>query len=333
MDLFVYEHLSGGGLAEPGGAASLRREGWAMLSALLHDLGGCAGVRTASLLDAEALRAAGGRLPANLTVQRVEPGRGEEAFRRLAAAADATLLVAPECDDVLYRRCVWVEEAGGRLLGPSPAAVRLTGDKLLLAGRLEAQGVPTPPTVAWPAAGLAFPLVCKPRDGAGSQATFLVRDEAEAATVGARAAAEGWGGPLIAQPFAPGLAASAAVLLGPGRRVVLPAARQLLSDDGRFRYLGGSVPLPAELDRRARALAERATAAVEGLNGWVGVDLVLGERDVVVEINPRLTTSYVGLRALARFNLAEALLRTAQGGAFAGWDWRSDEVRFEAPSV
>jgi predicted ATP-grasp superfamily ATP-dependent carboligase len=52
----------------------------------------------------------------------------------------------------------------------------------------------------------------------------------------------------------------------------------------------------------------------------VGVDLVLGRdprgsEDVVIEVNPRLTTSYVGLRAAARSNLAEAMWLISQGQA------------------
>ena len=35
-----------------------------------------------------------------------------------------------------------------------------------------------------------------------------------------------------------------------------------------------------------------------GLRGYVGVDVVLGQDKLyVVDVNPRLTTSYVGLRA------------------------------------
>jgi predicted ATP-grasp superfamily ATP-dependent carboligase len=47
------------------------------------------------------------------------------------------------------------------------------------------------------------------------------------------------------------------------------------------------------------------------------VDLVLAKRsdvdDVVVDVNPRLTTSYLALRHAARSNLAEAMLRVAEG--------------------
>jgi predicted ATP-grasp superfamily ATP-dependent carboligase len=70
------------------------------------------------------------------------------------------------------------------------------------------------------------------------------------------------------------------------------------------------------LNDRAQKLALRAIAPVDGISGYVGVDLVLGDPpdgsgDVAIEINPRLTTSYVGLRALAEFNLAETLLALA----------------------
>jgi hypothetical protein len=52
--------------------------------------------------------------------------------------------------------------------------------------------------------------------------------------------------------------------------------------------------------------------------GYLGVDLVLGNDpagsgDVVIEINPRLTTSYVGLRALSRVNLAATMIAVACG--------------------
>jgi predicted ATP-grasp superfamily ATP-dependent carboligase len=337
MRVFVYEYLCGGERTGPG-AASLRAEGWAMLAAVLEDFSRCPGVQVVTLVNSSLLRVvARGRPPTSFTASAARPGEEEPAFRTLARTADFSLIIAPEFDGLLAERCRWVEEEGGRLLGPSAAAVRLTGDKLLLARHLDGRGIPTPPTLPFPSAAppLPFPLVCKPRDGAGSQATFLARDPEGLGQAVPRARAEGWPGEMVLQPHVPGRAVSVALLLGPERRLALPAAGQTLSADGRFRYQGGSLPLAEELDRRARQLAERAVQAVEGLRGYVGVDLVLGEAadgsgDRVIEINPRLTTSYVGLRRLARFNLAEALLAVVTATTLPEMKWRPGPVRFRS---
>jgi hypothetical protein len=93
--------------------------------------------------------------------------------------------------------------------------------------------------------------------------------------------------------------------------------------------LGGSTPIPEPFQSRARRLAEQAIACVEGLRGYVGVDLVLGDEDMAIEINPRLTTSYIGLRQLADSNLAEALLRIVQGQE-SMVSWSDRKIEFAA---
>src|SRR5262249_34011264 len=151
-----------------------------------------------------------------------------------------------------------------------------------------------------------------------SQATCLVTNWRDLGVWATRMAAELPGAELLLQPWVPGTAASVAFLLGPRQEIPLAPAAQLLSDDGRFRYLGGTAPLTPNLARRAVAVARNAIQAVPDLRGYVGVDLVLGDAadgssDQVIEINPRLTTSYIGLRALARVNLAELMLHVIQG--------------------
>ena len=72
-------------------------------------------------------------------------------------------------------------------------------------------------------------------------------------------------------------------------------------------------------------------SSVAGLRGYVGVDLVLGDQgDWVIEINPRLTTSYIGLRTLTNDNLAVAMLRIALGQPPGNLTWRKARVRFHA---
>ena len=255
--------------------------------------------------------------PANCVV---EIGGAEQewaALRRLAREADWTLLIAPECNRTLLDRCRAVEAAGGRLLSPNSAFIAWASDKHRCAQRLIEAGVSAPIGIQLrPGEPLphdfCYPAVVKPCDGAGSQGVQWVAnaDAAyDASELGTHARLERW---------YPGLAASVAVLCGPRQMLPLPACRQCLTDDGRFGYLGGETPLSESLSQRAQRLALAAVQALPATIGYVGVDLVLGEpadgqQDVVVEINPRLTTSYVGLRQLATTNLAVAMLGIAEG--------------------
>jgi predicted ATP-grasp superfamily ATP-dependent carboligase len=316
MQIFVYEFTCAAGTTHSF-LDSLRAEGRAMLSAVTEDL----------------------RCVPNVEVVSFPTGNGEEEqkFRELAGMADFTLVIAPELDDILAQCCQWVEEAGGRLLGPSSPTVRLTGDKYSLGQLLQGKQIPTPETCLLDAnkidSFVRFPAVLKPRFGAGSLVTYLVESPDDVQRWIGTARDEGYGGDSILQPFISGPPVSVAFLIGPKQRLALLPASQSLSTDGRFRYQGGSVPLPFELAERACRLATRAIDKISGLLGFVGVDLVLGNetdgsQDQVIEINPRLTTSYIGLRALAESNLAEGMLNIAIGKQIAPLRWRPGRVQF-----
>jgi predicted ATP-grasp superfamily ATP-dependent carboligase len=319
---FVYEYFSSG--VDSTLPASLRVEGWAMLRAVAEDLARLPGANVRALLPPRL------NAPCGCLAERIGPDGEEQAIRRLTRWADYSLIIAPEFDDILWTRCRWVEEEHGRLLGPSSDAVAIAADKLELARRLRQLGVPVPGCVPYSEnASLPFPQVCKPRFGAGSQSVFLLRSDSERARCAAPARAEGCEGELLLQRFVPGQAASIAFLIGPKQTLALPPATQTLSDDGRFRYLGGSVPLPPPLSERALRAARPALDAVPCLRGYVGVDVVLGESDWVIEINPRLTTSYLGLRALAESNLAEAMVGLMHDEEIGSLRWRGGALSFE----
>jgi predicted ATP-grasp superfamily ATP-dependent carboligase len=313
MRIFVYEHTCA---SDSPGLEALQAEGRAMLSAVTADLARLHDVEVQTLHD-----------------------ESEDAFRQTAAAADYTLVIAPEFDGILEMRCGWVEEAGGRLLGPSPAAVEIAADKWTLGELWRQRRVPTPPgRLLLPQEtppDTFFPAVCKPRFGAGSQATFLLRDAADVQEMWRQARAEGRREAMLLQSFVPGRPASIAWIIGRRQQVPLLPAEQNLSDDGRFHYRGGAVPLAKALAERAVRLTRPALATVPGLLGYVGVDIVLGEasdgsQDQVIEMNPRLTTSYIGLRALARTNLAEMMLQAASGRTITKPSWRPGRVRVTA---
>jgi hypothetical protein len=345
MRILVHEHVTGGGLAGAPLTPSLKREGWAMLRSIVEDFSRVNEVESVvATLDARLEGRLGGIESDRAEAVPVGEGETESTLRRLAGSCDAMLVIAPELDGVLLERTLWSERHSPRILGSSSAAVALAGDKLALAGRLAALGVPTVPLVSLDLhdapdrsfTSELFPAVLKPRHGAGSQWTYLVEEPGELPETLAAAKREGAPREMVIGPQAKGIAASASFLCGPGEPVPLLAGAQMLSTDGRFRYLGGRLPLPADLSARAISLAARAVAAVPGVRGFAGVDLVLEAvpaqgsppRDTVIEINPRLTTSYVGLRVLARRNLAELWLAAVSGVDGRSPEWYGDGVGF-----
>jgi tyramine---L-glutamate ligase len=320
MKIFIYEFSCSADPVQYPMACLLRAEGAAMLSAVVEDFGRLPGVEILSLCSER---------------------RDEErrAFQNLARAADFCLVIAPESQNILSERSYWVEQVRGKLLGSSSAAIDLAGDKLRLADSLTQRNIPTPPTrlinANERAVTLPFPVVLKPRRGAGSQECYLLTGSAELWKRLAYVQSISKFTDFVLQPYVSGRAASVALLVGGHDCFALLPASQELSTDGRFRYLGGRIPLEKDLGNRAVSLARRAIQRIPGLSGYVGVDVVLGEpsdgsQDYVIEINPRLTTSYVGLRALAEGNLAKGILCAASGENIPKMRWRAASVRFWA---
>jgi predicted ATP-grasp superfamily ATP-dependent carboligase len=336
--IFLYEYVTGGGslgassVSAP--AESWLREGGAMIAALAADFLARPQTRVVLLRDARLRQLpppAG--CPAECLVEVSDAESEARMLRRLAQDADWTVLIAPESERALLDRCRAVEAVGGRLLSPHSGFVAETTDKHRCAQRLRAAGISTPRGIQLrPGARLprdfSYPAVIKPCDGAGSQGVQWLADaraDYDASELGTTARLE---------RFQAGMAASVAVLCGPRQILPLPACRQRLTDDGRFGYLGGEAPLPGMLALRAQRLALAAVNALPATLGYVGVDLVLGaspegRNDVVIEVNPRLTTSYVGLRHLTTSNLAVAMLAIAEGQP-TELSWAGHTVQFEA---
>src|SRR5690606_33185869 len=93
---------------------------------------------------------------------------------------------------------------------------------------------------------------------------------------------------------------------------IFPAGEQLLSRDGRFRYLGGRIPLGRDVQPAIEQLVQDACRRLPHAAGYLGFDLIVPHtaprEPLIVEINPRLTTSYLRYRAAACENLARRLL-------------------------
>ncbi len=325
MNIFVSEYVCGGAWPEERIETSLAREGRAMLTALVEDL--------SRLPDARVLTTWDGRLGEcplrNCDVHVVNPPAEEGiVFANLVLASDVVWVIAPETDSALAtRRSLFdvvqhlTPTSGCRFIGSSFPAMVECSNKLSLSLLLGGQGIATPGTVEFdpsnaPVNWWNLPIVIKPSDGAGSQDTFLIRTPFEFWTVCQELQRIAKQRDFVLQPFVPGKALSVALLITEDGliRETLPVAEQHLSTDGRFRYLGGRIPadISAESAVAVQQLAERACRAVPGLTGYVGCDIVMRDgrslEPVLIEINPRLTSSYLGYRQLTDDNIPARLL-------------------------
>ena len=312
MKVFVGEFVCGGGFVGTDDSLipqTLRLEGAAMLQAIVADLSHFA--QPVVPLDP--------RFDLNLdNAKVVEAAHSDDAlFANWASAAsdcDHAIIVAPESDGVLAKAVSILRASGVDVVSPTADFLRVASDKLLTARSLFSGAIKHPPYLALgddhhQSRMLGFDrYILKPRDGCGTQAirTFGSLEEAE----------QELSEDCLIQPWLPGQPISISLIADGNRQTYLPAVSQLIGEES-CSYGGGCGPLNDDGQRRATALASRAVTAIPGTaRGFVGLDLLLGDDpsdDCVIEVNPRLTTSYVGLRKMVNGNLAARLLNAESG--------------------
>ncbi|MGL6096530.1 MAG: hypothetical protein ACRC7O_12120, partial [Fimbriiglobus sp.] len=129
----VYEYCTatatGPGRGEPDPVRSLAVKGRAMRDAVAADFAGLLGRDNV------------------LTPPTDPPVPWDKWFRACLPVVDWFVVIAPEIDDLLASHVDFLESHGGRVLGCSAAAVRLTSDKLVMANHWHRRGVRTPVTM------------------------------------------------------------------------------------------------------------------------------------------------------------------------------------------
>ena len=345
MRLFVSEFICGGGWSRGERPASLVREGAAMLRALLSDLLRIPSLQVVTTWDRR-LRATLDVASEALEVIPVHgPDEEREIFFRRCREMDGVYVIAPELDDELSRRVSVAFRSAKersaaepqttlRICNGSVEAIDLCGDKWAMYEHFMRVGIPTIPTarVGDESISLSWPRVLKLRMGAGSQAMQRVGSPSEWDAAISHYDARTRCTEAIAQPLLSGRSLSVGAIIDRAGTVhVLPVADQFIDSERGFAYLGGRIPSTVETGS-FDVLIRKTLATIPGLYGYVGVDMLIPESSpqtpLIVEINPRLTTSYVGYQKLCQDNLValwigqEALPQTLS--------WRPGYVEFNS---
>ena len=223
-------------------------------------------------------------------------------IKRLAPGCDAGLVIAP---DPLLAGFTRTLEGVCHNVGCGAMNVAVAANKQRSSAILSAHGVPVP---AERAGGRR---VVKPIRGCGAQGVRVTNGPANEGEFG--------------QEYIEGEHLSVSLV---GSRVVgdvceywsgdpplvLALNRQEIEVDpeGRFHYRGGETPIDHPRRDECLAVAQK-TVEVLGCQGYVGVDLVLAGQPYVVDVNPRITTSVVGIAAVMEEEIADLLVRASKG--------------------
>jgi predicted ATP-grasp superfamily ATP-dependent carboligase len=253
-------------------------------------------------------------------------------FVRLAQLCDAVWPIAPEFDGILQTLCQAVEVLGKKLLTSPALAVAVTGNKLTTYYRLKQQQIATVPTRLFtgvaskdngearnvleelkqlnPASpmGSIEEWLVKPIDGVGCADNYILTSSHDFEQMYARK------GEYVIQPHIHGKKTSLSCLFKEGIGWLLCANLQQFNIINQ-QYQLSKIIVNYEPDlSRYQSLVDNIAQALPELWGYVGIDLIeTPEQLWVLEINPRLTTSFVGINAALGINVAENILQLLTG--------------------
>jgi predicted ATP-grasp superfamily ATP-dependent carboligase len=96
--------------------------------------------------------------------------------------------------------------------------------------------------------------------------------------------------------------------------LVLAVNRQFIEtgSDGALHYRGGETPVHPVREQDIIEVAGK-TAEVLGCQGYCGIDVVVADKVYVVDVNPRITTSLVGIAACMKEEIADILVAASKG--------------------
>jgi len=314
MKILVFEYITGGGFNKQNLPSALLAEGCLMLQALLDDLRRYAQLghelevmvmldeRVNSLIDTS-----------GILVVLISPEQNTtDEFTRLAQNCDAIWPIAPEFDGILQDLCQTVADLNKLLLTSSAQAVTVTGDKWQSYQHLKQHHIATVPTRLFTGVdqyeGDCSAWVVKPLDGVGCIDSYILSDRQDFMAMQARS------GRYIIQPQLVGQTTSLSCLFKQGRAWLLCANQQQFTINKQQYHLAQLIVNHIDDLAAYRALVDAIALALPELWGYVGIDLIeTPEQTWVLEINPRLTTSYVGINKALGLNVVDAVLQLVHG--------------------
>lgn len=343
MRLLLYEWCCSGGMHSDTAHDILQKttledflkEGCLMLEAVACDAEKNTDLDITVMVDATLPATKIPHFSEHITVKKVPAGTNRSSLLTVASESDQIILIAPETHGILLQSLIAIEQAGfgERLINCPMPFIQAAGDKQTTSAMLAGAGIPTPAGCTLSAGesiptGFRLPAVLKARESAGCDGLRIIQSITDFVTPETDSRLE---------CHIAGIPGSVCCLCRADSIVPLLPFEQMFSDALQPVYIGGRL-IHKDYHARMQSLAVRS---IEALNratqtkahGWVGVDMILGScddgtDDRVLEINPRLTTSFIGLSRGQQGGIIHPLLNHIGGEKIHLTPWNTEACEF-----
>ena len=333
QDIFIFEFVSGGGFNQVEILSSLFCEGYAMLRTIIEDFKNL-GFHITTLLDSRI-----DFLSHYIKADVIKSVELEEDYLKkytdCVKDSKYCFVIAPEFSNILYDLTKIVKKNKKKLLSIDLNGVKLGASKLETYKFFIANKMSTPKSYWIPFKGrfldldfilqkvdqLNSSIVIKPDDGVGSESIFYFekKDDILLFFESSNKIFDANRKYLI-QEYIEGDPMSVSIINNqPYEKTIenipiilsINAQNLQITDSTKeFAYFGGSTPIDQFKQLKTQIEDILKSVDLSAFKGYFGIDFVKKADNSLsfIEINPRLTTSYVGIRNVIEFNPMDLLL-------------------------
>ncbi len=327
--IFIFEFVSGGGFSQVNIPTSLFCEGFGMLRSIIADFKAL-GFEIHTLLDLRIFFLSK-FLQADVIRKVDEHENYLKAFKNLVKNCKYIFIIAPETSKILYELTKLVKNSNKILLSTNLHGIKKGTSKILTYNFFKKSGIFTPKTYRIPYIKkqldkefilqkfktLKCPIVIKPEDGCGAESIHYFEKESQILyflrnyKLNSDKTRH-----FILQEFIKGEDLSIS-LLGNKNLNTIPLVLSVNSQNINLKnikseYFGGYTPLLNHKEITKQLFNILKKINLLKIEGHFGIDFIRKHDHSFsfIEINPRLTTSYIGLRNIININCAELILNS-----------------------
>jgi len=316
--IFIFEFISGGGFNHVDIPISLFTEGFGMLRVIAEDFKNL-GFQIKTLIDF--------RIQHMIRYLKIdftkEITQNMDIFLEVKNAVKDckyVFIIAPEFSGILYNLTKMMKDQNKIILSMNLEAIRLGSSKFETYKYFKVQEVTTPLTNHLPSnlihedhimkiiSKFKFPVIIKPEDGVGAESIFYFENKSQISSFFTSNQSHFKSDrDYIIQEYVPGKDLSVSIIGNSQGSNILSINAQYVEINklnNNSTYLGGYTPISDYENIRNQFEKQFQQLNLIGFTGYYGIDFIRKTDNSLsfIEINPRLTTSYIGIRNITKKN-------------------------------